>query len=226
MKKIKIILWLLIGGVILMTAASLTGCSLGGETIPKNRTKEQYEFEKTFEPIFKFLEQDKKEFTGLKGYISHVYIEHGDEVKKYSVDLDITQADIKGDYTITIGDKEETVPVTYSNGKLTYSSEITPLFDEEILNLVVQRNHFESLNVKETFKSAETELRDIIYQPENHSDLYKYLKNKYDMPEDTTCRIILDYSSGTIYGISIQMKSKDKVVQIDLMIFKQREDNQ
>ena len=29
-----------------MTAASLTGCSLGGETIPKNRTKEQYEFEK------------------------------------------------------------------------------------------------------------------------------------------------------------------------------------
>ena len=46
MKKIKIILCLLIGGVILMTAASLTGCSLGGETIPKNRTKEQYEFEK------------------------------------------------------------------------------------------------------------------------------------------------------------------------------------
>ena len=49
-----------------MTAASLTGCSLGGETIPKNRTKEQYEFEKTFEPMFKFLEQDKKEFTGLR----------------------------------------------------------------------------------------------------------------------------------------------------------------
>lgn len=209
-----------------MTASLLNGCSLGGETIPKNRTREQYDFEGTFEPMFKFLEQEKKDFTGLKGYISHVYIEHGDEVKKYSVDLDITQADIKGDYTITIGDKEETVPVTYSNGKLTYSSEITPLFDEEILNLVVQRNHFESLNVKETFKSAETELRDIIYQPENHSDLYKYLKNKYDMPEDTTCRIILDYSSGTIYGISIQMKSKDKVVQIDLMIFKQREDNQ
>ena len=204
-----------------MTAASLTGCSLGGETIPKNRTKEQYEFEKTFEPIFKFLEQDKKEFTGLKGYISHVYIEHGDEVKKYSVDLDITQADIKGDYTITIGDKEETVPVTYSNGKLTYSSEISPLFDEEILNLVVQRNHFESLNVKETFKSAETELRDIIYQPENQSELFKHLKNKYDLPEDTTCRIILDHSSGTIYGVSILMESKDKAVQIDLTIFKQ-----
>ena len=171
--------------------------------------------------LFQKTEQEKKDFTGLKGYISRVYIEHGDEVKKCSVDLDITQADIKGDYTITIGDKEETIPVTYSNGKLTYSSEITPLFDEEILNLVVQRNYFESLDVKETFKSAETELRDIIYQPENQSELFKHLKNKYDLPEDTTCRIRLDHSSGTIYGISILMESKDEAVQIDLTIFKQ-----
>ena len=204
-----------------MTIASMNGCRLDDYTVPKNRTREQYDFEVTFEPMFKFLEQEKKDFTGLKGYISRVYIEHGDEVKKYSVDLDITQADIKGDYTITIGDKEETVPVTYSNGKLNYSSEISPLFDEEILNLVVQRNHFESLDVKETFKSAETELRDIIYKPENQSELFKHLKNKYDLPEDTTCRIILDHSSGTIYGVSILMESKDKAVQIDLTIFKQ-----
>ena len=83
------------------------------------------------------------------------------------------------------------------------------------------RFYFESLDVKETFKSAETELRDIIYKPENHSELFKHLKNKYDLPEDTTCRIRLKHSSGTIYGISILMKSKDKAVQIDLMIFKQ-----
>ena len=226
MKKIKIILWLLIGGVILMTASLLNGCSLGGETIPKNRTKEQYEFEKTFEPMFEFLEKDKKEFNGLKLYKNSIYIESGNVVKDYKVLLDTSQSDIKGDYTIKIGDNKETVPVTYSNGKLNYGSEVTPLYDEEILNLVVQRDYFASLNIKETFKSAETELSDIIYQPENHSDLYKYLKNKYDMPEDTTCRIILDYSSGTIYGISILMESKDEAVQIDLTIFKQREDNQ
>ena len=226
MKKIKIILWLLIGGVILMTASLLNGCSLGGETIPKNRTKEQYEFEKTFEPMFEFLEKDKKEFNGLKLYKNSIYIESGNVVKDYKVFLDTSQSDIKGEYTIKIGDNEETVPVTYSNGRLQYESKLEPLFDEEILNLVVQRDYFASLNIKETFKSAETELSDIIYQPENHSDLYKYLKNKYDMPEDTTCRIILDYSSGTIYGISILMESKDEVVQIDLTIFKQREDNQ
>ena len=222
MKKYKHLLWFAGLVIILVSLFSLNGCSLGGETIPKNRTKEQYEFEKTFEPIFKFLEQDKKDFTGLKIYISRVYIKTEDEVKKYAVDLDINQADIKGDYTITLGEDKETVPVTYSNGKLNYGSEVTPLYDEEILNLVVQRDYFASLDIKETFKSAETELSDIIYESENQSDLYKYLKNKYDMPDDTTCRIRVRYSSYTIYGITIQMNSKDKTVQLDLTIFKQK----
>ena len=203
-----------------MTASVLNGCSLGGETIPKNRTKEQYEFEKTFEPMFKFLEQDKKDFTGLKSYTSDVYIKNQAEVKKYEVDLDINQADIKGDYTITLGEDNETVPVTYSNGKLNYGSEVTPLYDEEILNLMVSRDYFASLEVEKTFKSAETELSDIIYEPENHSDLYKYLKNKYDMPDDTTCRIRVSYSSYTIYGVTIQMKSSEKSVQIRSTILK------
>ena len=134
MKKFKWLLWIMFAGIALYTLAFLNG--FGGETIPKNRTKEQYEFEKTFEPLFKFLEQDKKEFTGLKAYTSRVYIKNQDEVKKYEVDLDITQSDIKGDYTITLGEDNKTVPVTYSNGKLNYGSEVTPLYDEEILNLV------------------------------------------------------------------------------------------
>ena len=209
----------MIGGVILMTASVLNGCSLGGETIPKNRTKEQYEFEKTFEPMFKFLEQEKKDFTGLEAYQSSVYIKTGDDVKNYEVDLDTTQSDIKGDYTITIGDNKETVPVTYSNGRLQYESKLEPLFDEEILNLVVKREYFASLDVKETFKSPETELFEIIYQPENHSELFKTLKNKYDFPEDTNCRVRIKHSSGSIYRISIQMKSMDKSIQIDLRIF-------
>ena len=226
MKENKRLFWVVSVMLMILTLFALNGCGSGGETIPKNRTKEQYEFEKTFEPIPKSLEQDKKEFNGLKPHKNSIYIESGNVVKNYKVFLDTSQSDIKGDYTIKIGDNKETVPVTYSNGKLNYGSEVTPLYDEEILNLVVQRDYFASLNIKETFKSAETELSDIIYQPENHSDLYKYLKNKYDMPEDTTCRIILDYSSGTIYGISILMESKDEAVQIDLTIFKQREDNQ
>ena len=219
MKNHKYLFWVVSVMLMFLTLFALNGCSLGGETIPKNRTKEQYEFEKTFEPMFKFLEQDKKDFTGLKAYTSRIYIKNQDEVKKYEVDLDITQADIKGDYTITIGENNETVPVTYSNGKLNYGSEVTPLYDEEILNLVVQREFFTSLDVKETFKSAETELREIVYQPENNSDLYKHLKSKYDLPEETTCIVLVNHSSSTIYRVTIQLKSNQKIVQISSVIF-------
>ena len=222
MKKHKYLFWVVSVMLMFLTLFALNGCSLGGETIPKNRTKKQYEFEKTFDPIFKFLEQEKKDFTGLKIYKNSVYIESGYPVKDYEIDLDITESAIKGDYTIKIGDKKESVPVTYSNGRLEYESELDPLYDEEIFNLVVQRDYFASLDIKETFKSAETELSDIIYESENQSALYKYLKNKYDMPDDTSCRIRVRYSSYTIYGITIQMNSKDKTVQLDLTIFKQK----
>ncbi|RSJ63887.1 hypothetical protein [Streptococcus gordonii] len=219
MKKYKHLLWLSGLFIILISLFSLNGCSFGGETIPKNRTKEQYEFEKTFEPLFKFLEQDKKDFTGLKSYTSRVYIKNQDEVQKYEVDLDITQADIKGDYTITTSDTKETVPVTYSNGKLNYGSEINSLFDEEILNLVVKRDYFASLDVKEIFKTVKTEFREIIYQPEKNSDLYKHLKSKYDLPEETTCVVVVSHSSSTIYRVTIHLKSNQKIVQISSVIF-------
>ena len=209
----------MIGGVILMTASLLNGCSLGGETIPKNRTKEQYEFEKTFEPMFKFLEQEKKDFTGLKSYTSDVYIKNQAEVKKYEVDLDINQADIKGDYTITLGEDKETVPVTYSNGKLNYESEINPLFDEEILNLMVSRNYFASLDVKKTFKSAETELSDIIYQSENQSELYKKIVEKYNLPSDTKLSVSLGYAYYDRYDILLSLESKEKLVQISAAFY-------
>lgn len=215
----KGLFWVVSVVLMFLTLFALNGCSLGGETIPKNRTKKQYEFEKTFEPMFKFLEQDKKDFTGLKAYTSRVYIKNQDEVKKYEVDLDINQDDIKGDYTITHGENKETVPVTYSNGKLNYESEINPLFDEEIFNLVVKRDYFASLDVKETFKSAETELREIVYQPEQNSELFKHLKSKYDLPEETTCIVVINHSSSTIYRATIQLKSNHKIVQLSSVIF-------
>ncbi|MBX9098085.1 hypothetical protein [Streptococcus gordonii] len=205
--------------LMLSTLFVLNGCSFGGETIPKNRTKEQYEFEKTFEPMFKFLEQDKRDFTGLKSYTSDVYIKNQAEVKKYEVDLNINQADIKGNYTITLGEDKETVPVTYSNGKLNYESEISPLFDEEILNLMVSRETFASLDVEKTFKSAETELSDIIYQPENQSELYKKIVEKYNLPSDTKLSVSIGYAYYDRYDILLSLESKEKLVQISVAIY-------
>ena len=215
----KGLFWVVSVMLMLLTLFALNGCALGEETIPKNRTKQQYEFEKTFEPMFKFLEQDKKEFTGLKSYTSDVYIKNQDEVKKYEVDVDINQSDIKGEYTITLGENNETVPVTYSNGKLNYESEINPLFDEEILNLMVSRDYFASLDVEKTFKSAETELSDIIYQSENQSELYKKIVEKYNLPSDTKLSVSLGYAYYDRYDILLSLESKEKLVQISATIY-------
>lgn len=222
MKKYKHLLWL--SGLVIVSISLflLNACSLGGETIPQNRTKEQFEFEKTFEPMFNFLEQEQKDFNGLETYKNRVYIKNGDEVKRYEIDLDITKADGKGDYRIQIGENKKTVPVSYSNGKLHYDSEIDPLFDEEILNLVVKRDVFDSLNVKRTLRTGTTELSEIIYQPENNSDLFQKLKSKYDLPEETTCQIRIDHSDKTNYGITIQLTSKEMSVKIGLTIIKKR----
>ena len=222
MKKYKHLFWL--SGLVILSISlfSLNACSLGGETIPKNRTKEQFEFEKTFDPMFKFLEQEQKDFNGLEAYKSSVYIKNGDEVKRCEIDLDITKADGKGDYRIQIGENKKTVPVSYSNGKLHYDSAIDPLFDEEILNLVVKRDVFDSLNVKRTLRTGTTELSEIIYQPETQSELFQKLKIKYDLPEETTCQIRVNYSDKTNYGITIQLTSKEMSVKIGLTIIKKR----
>ena len=222
MKKYKHLLWLSGLVIVLISLSSLNACSLGGETIPQNRTKEQYEFEKTFDPMFKFLEQEQKDFNGLEAYKSSVYIKNGDEVKRCEIDLDITKADGKGDYRIQIGENKKTVPVSYSNGKLHYDSAIDPLFDEEILNLVVKRDVFDSLNVKRTLRTGTTELSEIIYQPETQSELFQKLKIKYDLPEETTCQIRVNYSDKTNYGITIQLTSKEMSVKIGLTIIKKR----
>ena len=222
MKKYKHLFWL--SGLVILSISlfSLNACSLGGETIPQNRTKEQYEFEKTFNSMFKFLEQEQKDFNGLEAYKSRVYIKNGDEVKRYEIDLDITKADGKGDYRIQIGENKKTVPVSYSNGKLHYDSEIDPLFDDEILNLVVKKDVFDSLNVKRTLRTGTTDLSEIIYQPKTHSELFQKLKSKYDLPEETTCQIRIDHSDKTNYGITIQLTSKEKSVKIGLTIIKKR----
>ena len=103
-----------------------------------------------------------------------------------------------------------------------YDSEIDPLFDEEILNLVVKRDFFDSLNVKRTLRTGATELSEIIYQSETQSELFQKLKSKYDLPEETTCQIRVDCSDKTNYGITIQLTSKEMSVKIGLTIIKKR----
>jgi hypothetical protein len=78
------------------------------------------------------------------------------------------------------------------------------------------------LNVKRTLRTGTTELSEIIYQPETQSELFQKLKIKYDLPEETTCQIRVNYSDKTNYGITIQLTSKEMSVKIGLTIIKKR----
>ena len=81
MKKIKKYITLIIlGGVVVLSIALINGWRLDDYTIPKNRTREQYDFEGTFVPMFKFLEQENIDLTGIKSYSVSVSI--GDREKQ------------------------------------------------------------------------------------------------------------------------------------------------
>ena len=223
MKKQNWLLGIVIAGLLLFFVVSLHGCDFGCETIPKNRTREQYDFEGTFEPMFKFLEQEKKDFTEIETYSpSLTIIDSNGEMTTYDIFLKLQAGSGKGTYTISKGkykkDAQE-VGVTYTDGKLQYEGELEPLFDEEIFNLLIDRNYFEALEVKETFKSAETELSDIIYKAENQSVLYKKIVEKYNLPSDTKLSVSFSHAYYNRYDVLLNFESKQKVIQISTAIY-------
>lgn len=75
MKKIKKYITLIfLGGIAVLSIALINGWRLDDYTVPKNRTREQYDFEGTFEPMFTFLEQENIDLTGIKSYSVSVSI--------------------------------------------------------------------------------------------------------------------------------------------------------
>lgn len=212
-----------LGVVAVLSIALINGWRLDDYTVPKNRTREQYDFEGTFEPMFKFLEQEKKDFTEIETYSpSLTIIDSNGEMTTYDIFLKLQAGSGKGTYTISKGkykkDAQE-VGVTYTDGKLQYEGELEPLFDEEIFNLLIDRNYFEALEIKETFKSAETELSDIIYKAENQSVLYKKIVEKYNLPSDTKLLVSLSHAYYNRYDVLLNFESKQKVIQISTAIY-------
>ena len=65
MKQLSKIIILLLGGLLIMV-----GLSACGEKIPENRTKEQYELEKEFQPLFDFLAEEEKDLSNVKFIIA------------------------------------------------------------------------------------------------------------------------------------------------------------
>ena len=64
MKKNKCLFLVVSVMLMLLALFALNGCSLGGETIPKNRTKEQYEFEKNLSLCLNSWKKTRKSLMG------------------------------------------------------------------------------------------------------------------------------------------------------------------
>ena len=77
--------------------------------------------------------------------------------------------------------------------------------------------------MEKTFKSAETELSDVIYQPENQSELYKKIVEKCNLPSDIKLSVSLGYAYYDRYDILLSLESEEKLVQISATIYLVRE---
>lgn len=219
MKKHKRLFWVVSVTLMFMTLFALNGCSLGGETIPKNRTKEQYEFEKTFEPMFKFLEQDNIDLTGIKSYSVSVSIgDRKTQKESYEIFLKSQNNPVDGIFTIRKDENKQEVPVKYENSQLLYSASVDTEFDEEIFNLCIKREYFESLEVKKVFRSSETALSNIVYEYDDQSELFKRLVQKYNLSNNAKCFVSITHSGGNAYNIAIVLENDSKTIQIDKYI--------
>ena len=130
MKNHKYLFWIISVILLFLTLFALNGCNFGGETIPKNRTKEQYEFEKTFEPMFEFLEKDNIDLTGIKSYSVSVSIgDRKTQKESYEIFLNAQNNPVDGSYTIRKDEKTQEVHVRYENSQLVYSDSVDTEFD-------------------------------------------------------------------------------------------------
>lgn len=219
MKNHKHLFWVVSVMLMFLTLFALNGCSLGGETIPKNRTKKQYEFEKTFEPMFKFLEQDNIDLTGIKSYSVSVSIgDRKTQKESYEIFLKSQNNPVDGIYTIRKDENKQEVSVKYENSQLLYSASVDTEFDDELFNLCIKREYFESLEVKKVFRSSETALSTIVYEYDDKSELFKRLVQKYNLSNNVKCLVSITHSGGNAYNIAIVLENDSKTIQIDKYI--------
>jgi len=169
MKQFFKIIILLLGGLLIML-----GLSACGERIPENRTKEQYELEKEFQPLFDFLAEEEKDLSNVKLYSSKIFMmdENADSKISRSVYL---KPDNTGEYVIEQGGQTTEFHVQYNNRELQYDKEVPQEYDLEVLNLELEPEFFQELSIFDYMtKHPGTGMKRIDY---NIVDASKYFNN-------------------------------------------------
>ena len=202
MKKFLNLTLILLGGLLIMTA-----CTKPEEKIPSNRTKEQYELEKEFKPLFDFLAEDKKDFSKVKSYESKVIITEN------KVDTDYTATIENADkvlYTIKRSDGEENFQATIKDNKLTYLEPVpSETYPDEFFFLTLKPEFFKPLKITDYLrKHSETDMKTISYDLLPNNSLLEQLRKKYNLSDKAIGDITLwwrgkDFQGVTSYKVEI-----------------------
>ena len=207
---------LILGGVILMTAAACTK-----EPIPDNRTKEQYELEQEFQPLFDFLAEEKKDFSKISKYKSTLFeTERKTNIEKsYGVNFDKLIYSKDGTYTITEDGKAVEYLVSVNeNNKLFYPSSVPIEYDDNLFNLHLEKDLFEKLPISDyTAEHPETYLKDISYEVDSSIPFLKQLMERYDINQNADISLYIEnYYEGDdmVYVIRISLVDDYKIFDI------------
>ncbi|RFU49950.1 hypothetical protein DDV22_11245 [Streptococcus chenjunshii] len=179
-------------------------------------TKEQYELEQEFQPLFDFLAQEKKDFSKVSVYKSSIYITNNETEaeKEYSVSFEKLPNNTSGIYSITENDQKTDYPVSLDdNGELTYPDAVPEAFDTAVFNLTFEKGFFQSLPISDYLaEHPETYLKDITYDLDDKSSYFSPIKKKYNLSDNATlflrAKQLYGNNKNLIYNIRIIMEDK------------------
>ncbi|CEL89770.1 conserved lipoprotein of unknown function [Streptococcus sanguinis] len=209
MKQVSKIIILLLAGILIMI-----GLSACGEKIPENRTKEQYELEKEFQPLFDFLAEEKKDFSNVKLYSSKIFMIDENANSKISR-IVYLKPDNTGEYAIEQGGQITEFLVHYHNRELQYNKEVPQEYDLDVLNLKLEPQFFKKLSIFDYMaKHPGTGMKRIDYDTVDTSKYFNNLKEKYGFKKDCSTNVDVMINSKGHFELILEFSDKKRLLVI------------
>ncbi len=205
----------ILGGIFIMT--TLSACNT--DNIPENRTKEEYNVENSFQPVFDFLEEDPKDFSNVESFSSWIFIqslgsENSEEIFGFSVKE--SENKLSGTYSVTENSTETTYPIFLTrNGDLEFQGEVP---QESLLSLLIQtvkKAEFENLTISDVMaEHPETDMRTITYNVEANHPILKETVNHFNIQNIEFADISLTWRGDSNYTIQLTISNKEMLYSI------------
>ncbi len=200
----------------LLLIVTLSACNT--DNIPENRTKEEYNVENSFQPVFDFLEEDPKDFSNMESFSSNFSIIDKDTYEKdeesYSLLLKSSSEKFSGTYRVQIdGLTTEYLISVINNLEIKPENEIPEEFNKlNILLPIIPTSEIKKLNVDDYLaKHPETELKAIYYQIPKNYTIFQNLINTYNISEITSTDMAFSLSGDVEYTMQYSIITNQKM---------------